>query len=199
MRRPGSALLLAASLAAAWPAWAWEPDARAQQVLARGGRYVDVRPDGPGASGLVRAAIDVAAPPKVVFQVLADCRLAPRMAPRLESCLVLERDPAGRWDVREHVSRAGLIPSLRSVFRSDFDPPRSITFQALGGDLPRFEGAWRVVELPAGAGSRVYYESRVTLPFRTPGPWARMTLRRDVVRALAALRRESLARAGQRG
>ena len=38
-----------------------------------------------------------------------------RMVKRLKSCRILEHDPAGRWDVREHVSRAGILPAVRSV------------------------------------------------------------------------------------
>jgi ribosome-associated toxin RatA of RatAB toxin-antitoxin module len=180
-------------LATATAARAADLPPRALTQLDRGHAYVDVRPDGDGASGLILAAIDIAAPPEVVFKVITDCELAPKMVSSLKSCRVLERDPGGRWDVREEVSKMTFVPSVRNVFRSDYDPPASVRFHRIGGDLKVFEGGWRIE--PHGQGSRVIYENRVSAPFRVPGYLARIALRFEVPQALQALRRESLARA----
>lgn len=187
-------LLVLASLLLAAPAAAFEVPPRAEGLLDRGRPYVDVRPDEDGASGLIRGVIDVAAPPEVVFATISDCALAPKMAANLKSCRILDRDPAGRWDVREHVSRATFLPSVRSVMRFDYDPPRRIDFARVGGDLPVIEGSWRL-EPQGGGRVRVFYENRVAAPFHVPGAIARIVLRRDVPAALLALRREALARA----
>lgn len=190
MRRLGfafSILVLASAARAA------ELPARALTQLDRGRPYVDVQPDRDGGSGLILAAIDIAAPPEVVFKVVTDCDLAPRMVASLKSCRVLERDPAGRWDVREEISKMTFVPSVRNVFRSDYDPPDSVRFHRVAGDLKVFEGGWRIE--PRGPGSRVIYENRVSAPFRVPGYLARLALRFEVPQALQALRRESLARA----
>ena len=153
--------------------------------------YVDVRSD--GSSGVIRASIDIAAPRNVVWQVMNDCGLAPRLSPSLKSCRVLERDPQGRWDVRENVSRRTLVPPIRNVYRQEYDPPGRITFRRTDGDLKAFEGEWRLVQM--GDKVRVSYEARVTTAFAVP-PWAaRMVLRNDIPTALLALRRESMARA----
>jgi hypothetical protein len=187
-------LALIASLVAATAARASvDLDARARALLDRGRPYVQVRADPDGRSGRITAAIDVAAPPEVVFRVIADCDLAPRMVDSLKSCRILQSDPAGRWDIREDISKMGFLPSVRNVFRSDYDPPRRVRFHRVGGDLEVFEGEWRVE--PRGPGARVLYESRVAAPFRAPGPIARMALRFEVPKALLALRREALARA----
>ena len=179
---------------AAGPAWAFDLPAEAHQALARGEAWFEVRPDRAGAAGQVHAVEDVAAPPERVFAVMTDCALAPRMAPSLKSCRVLERDPAGRWDVREHVSRPMLfVPSVRSVFRSDYDPPRGFTYRRTGGDLRVLEGDWRLTPLDGGARTRVVYEGRAALPFAVPHALARAVLRQQVSQALAALRRECLA------
>jgi ribosome-associated toxin RatA of RatAB toxin-antitoxin module len=130
----------------------------------------------------------------VVFAVITDCALAPKMVASLKSCRVLERDPAGHWDVREQVSKMTFVPSVRNVFRSDYDPPGHVRFHRIDGDLKVFEGEWRIE--PHGTGSRVIYENRASLPFRVPGYLARIALRIDVRQALLALRRESLARIG---
>jgi uncharacterized protein YndB with AHSA1/START domain len=183
------AVLLVAS-----PARAWEPTGQVLAGLSRG-PYVEVRPDPDGASGLIRAAEEIAAPPGVVWALLTDCELAPRMAPGLKSCRILERDPCGRWDLREQIARPTLMPRFRSVVRSDFEPPRRLRFRRTDGDLKVLEGEWRLTPLQGGRATRVVYESRAASPYAVPGALARLVLRRDVLAAMAALKRESLARA----
>ena len=165
---------------------------RAQAQLERGRPYVDVEPGPDGTSGVVRAAIDVAAPEAVVFKVMTDCDLAPRMVANLTSCRVLDRDPQGRWDVREEISKMTFAPSVRTVYREDFDPPHGVIFHRTDGDLKVFEGQWRLE--PHGDGVRVTYEAKIAAPFAVPGWVARLALRHDLPQALLALRREALAR-----
>ena len=175
-------------------ACAQDPPAEAERALARGDAWVEVLPDLKGAGGRVRAAETLDAPPERVFAVITDCALAPRMVANLKSCRVLERDPAGRWDVREHVSRPMLfLPSVRSVFRSDYDPPRGFSYRRVGGDLKVLEGSWRLIPLDGGVRTRVAYEGRAALPYPVPGALARAVLRQQVSQALAALRRQCLA------
>jgi len=186
-------LLVIAALASAWPASGFDLSARAEALLDRGRPYADVTPDPDGSSGRIRAAIDIAAPPQAIWSVMTDCDLAPKMVANLKSCRILERDPQGRWDIREQISKMTFVPSVRSVFREDFEPPRRMTFHRVGGDLKVLEGEWLLT--PHGALTRVTYEARVAAPFSVPGWIARLALRHDVPMALLALRRESVARA----
>ena len=87
-----------------------------------------------------------------------------------------------------------ILPPVRSVFRSEYDPPRRIRFYREGGQLQVLHGEWRLIPLDGGARTRVLYESRASTPFAIPAPIARMALRRDIPDALAALRREVMAR-----
>jgi uncharacterized protein YndB with AHSA1/START domain len=187
--------LLLLMLALATPAFAWEPDATALEVLRRSEPFVEVMSEPGRASGLIHGAIEIAAPPERVWRTMTDCQLAPRMVARLKTCRILERDPAGHWDVREHVSRTGFLPPVRNVIRSDYEPPRRLRFHRVGGDLEVFEGEWRLVSLNGGARTRVVYENRAAFPFAVPRALGRMALRHDVPLALEALRRESLAAA----
>lgn len=180
------AVLLVAGPAAAQPF-----SAAVKAELDGGKPYVDVRSE--GASGVIRAAIDIAAPRSAVWQVMVDCGLAPKLSPSLKSCRVLERDPQGRWDVRENVSRRTIVPAVRNVYRQDYAPPDRITFRRMDGDLKSFEGEWRLLQV--GDKVRVTYEARVTAPFAVPQWMARMALRSEVPVALLALRREAMARA----
>jgi len=187
---PIAALLLTAS-----SALAGELPSRAQAQLDRGRPFVDVEPGPDGRSGAILAAIDVAAPQAVVWSVMTDCDLAPKMVANLKSCRILERDPQGRWDVREEISKMTFTPSVRTVYREDFEPNRRMAFHRTGGDLAIFEGEWRLE--PRGDRVRVTYEARVAAPFSVPGWVARLALRHDVPMALLALRREAMARAPQ--
>jgi hypothetical protein len=125
---------------------------------------------------------------------MTECEDAPRMVASLQSCRVLERDPLGRWDVREFVSRPSLLlPPVRNIFRSDYQPPQRIAFRRTGGDLALFEGEWRVE--PAGAPGearvRVSYHARIEARLRAPAWVARLALRGEVRDALLAFRREA--------
>ena len=126
-------LLILAVVVAAGPAWAMDLTPEAQAALDRGKPYAEVRRDADGSSGMIRAAIDIAAPQAAVWSVMTDCALAPRMVDNLKSCRILDRDPQGRWDIREQVSRMTFIPSVRTGFREDFDAPRKMTFHRTGG------------------------------------------------------------------
>jgi carbon monoxide dehydrogenase subunit G len=184
--------LAIAALVAASSAGAMELPPGAQAALDHGRPYAEVKPSADGSSGVIRAAIDIAAPPEVIWSVMTDCDLAPKMVANLKSCRILDRDPRGRWDVREQISKMTFVPSVRSVFREDFEPPNRLTFHQVGGDLKVLEGEWRLT--PHGETTQVTYEAHVAAPFSVPGWLARLALRHDVPMALLALRREALAR-----
>ena len=185
------ALFVIAALAAG-PAGAFEIPARAEAVLVRGHPWVDVRPDPDGYSGQVRAAIDIAASRETIWTLMLDCNAAMRMVANLKNCRVLERDPLGGFDVREQVSRAAFLPSVRSVYRSDYERPNRIRFHRTGGDMKVLEGEWRLETRVDGV--RVTYEARAAAPFTVPGWIARAALRHDVPAALVALRDEARGR-----
>ena len=149
---------------------------------------VTVEADAKGASGDIRAQVDIAAPPELVWRVLIDCAQAPRLMVGAKSCRVLRRDAGGRWDVREQISSGGLLPSIRTVLRSDYDAPRTVYFHRIDGDLKVLEGSWRLEPLDGGLGTRVIYESRVTAPFGVPAFLARSVLRKDMPRTMNNLR-----------
>lgn len=188
-----TAVVMAASpLLAGSPSRAAELPQRALHLLDRGRPYVAVKPDADGASGAILAAIDVAAPVAVVWSVMTDCDLAVKIVANLKTCRIIERDPKGRWDIREEVTRSTFTPAVRTVYREDFEPPRRMSFHRTGGDLKVLEGEWRLE--PHGDQVRVTYEAKVAAPFSVPGWAARLALRHDVPMALLALRREAVAR-----
>jgi uncharacterized membrane protein len=157
---------------------------------------VSVTSDAHGASGDVRASIEIAASPAVVWKVMTDCAAVPRLMVNVRSCRVIDRDPAGRWDVREQITNASLLPAVRTVLRSDYDYPRTVRFHRIDGDFKILEGSWLLEPLDGGAHTRVTYESRMTAPFAAPGFIVRAVLRKDLPRTLGNLRAACEARQG---
>src|SRR5438270_6953975 len=99
------------------PAAAFDLSAAAEAALAHGRPYVEVQRSADGASGRIRAVIEIDAPQQTVWRLMTDCGLAPRLVPDLKSCRIVERDPKGLWDVREQVSEGPFLPSVRTVYR----------------------------------------------------------------------------------
>jgi ribosome-associated toxin RatA of RatAB toxin-antitoxin module len=154
---------------------------------------VSVDYDEDAAAARVTAAIDISAPPQIVYAVMLDCSLALKIVSGLESCRVTERSADGAWDVREHIiSISVLLPRIRNVFRSDYQRNRSIRFRRVDGDLKLSDGEWRLQPLAGGTATRVTYRSHVALSAPVPGPLVRAAIRYDIPGMLLALRRESL-------
>ena len=174
----------------------WTPDRAAQRRLGAGEAVAEVKP-APDGAGLVRAAIDIAAPAALVWRVMTDCRETPSLIESASPCRVLAADPSGAWDVREQVTKGGLFfPSLRNVYRSDYAPFGLIRFRKAGGDLTEEDGAWRLVPLAGGRVTRVLYVNLVGARTLIPAPLVRLGLERDTAKVLLNLRRECL-RAGR--
>jgi uncharacterized membrane protein len=157
---------------------------------------VNVTPDPQGASGIVHAQIDINAAPETVWKIMVDCDQVPKLMANVKYCHVLQHDPAGHWDVREQVTKASLLPSVRVVMRSDYDEPRSVHFHRTDGDLKIVEGSWLLQPLDGGARTRVVYDSRIAAPFSAPGMLVRPLMRGDMVHTLTNLRAACEAKAG---
>jgi uncharacterized protein YndB with AHSA1/START domain len=193
MRPAAAVILLAAILTPTSPVFAWEPDPAVERTLAEGRAWAEVLPDTDGA-GLIHAAIDIAAPPKTVWRVMTDCRLAAKLVATVTSCKVLQSDPQDRWDVREQVTRGGLFfPSLHNVFRSDYERYSLIRFHRVSGDMKIEDGEWRLEPLDGGAGTRVIYVNRIAVNLFAPAFMVRAGIKSDTPKVLMNLRRESLA------
>ncbi|WP_340644266.1 SRPBCC family protein [Phenylobacterium sp.] len=171
--------------------------AMASPALAAGGfeavPTVSAQAEG-GSAGVIHAAMDVAAPPDVVWKVLSDCEGAPRYMPKLLSCKTLERDPAGHWDVREHRLEGNAFkPVMRNVFRTTLEPPRRLAFHRTGGDWKRSDGEWRLSAIPGG--THVTYELHVAIDAPVPAGMVRGAVAKGMPASMLALRKEALAQA----
>lgn len=192
-------LLAAASLACAGlsapAASGEEPSARPESHVDRGEAIAIVSQAADGDGVHVTAAVEIALPAAEVWPVMTSCDRAPTFVPGLVSCRILERDPSGAWDIREHVSSPGwLLPNVRTVFRSEYVPNQRVSFARVAGDLSRSEGEWRLTELNGGNSTRVSYVADVNYDTMLPGFMLRSHLQDQMVRVLSALRRECMRR-----
>lgn len=182
---------IATLLAAIAPAHAAPLTAADLTRLAAGEIVVSVAADDRGAAGRVEAAVDIPAPPPVVWRIMLDCTRAVRYVTGLESCRIVEADPAGRWDVREHrINLLTLVPRIRNVFRSNYEPYRAIAFSRVDGDLSTLEGVWTLEPIQAGAATRLRYQARIGLSAPIPDFVVRSAIESDLPRMLKALRQE---------
>ena len=169
-------------------------DALLAKRLAAGEIIVDVTAVPDTSGGRVTALLDLPASQRRVWEVMLDCKRSVKIADNLKSCKVTSADPNGRWDVREHlVQWVWPLPTIRSVFRSEYLPFDSIRFQRVEGDLKALIGIWRLESLDSGRVTRLRYEAIVDPGVTLPGFLVRSTMEADFRKTLAALRREIVA------
>lgn len=158
--------------------------------LMQGEVLIDISSDDSSA-GIIKAAIDIPASAKAVWRVMADCARSPKYVPGLVSCKILETASNGKNDVREHVVKwAWFMPPVRSVFRSYYDPWKTIRFQKMDGDLADLSGEWRLEPVNGGKATRLFYSAKIALSLPLPDAMVRGVLERDVPQTLKALRTE---------
>ena len=184
-------LTLAASTALAAVA-AWSPGPAAQTALARGGVFIEVVGEPDNRHGVIRAAIDIAAPRERVWRVMTDCARSGTLIHN-STCRIVSGNMLAGSDVREQVMAGNIVfPSMHNVVRTDYTPFSSMRFRRTAGDFQTLEGEWRLESINNGAGTRVIYVNRLAVNLRIPAALMREGMRRDVPRMLQNLRRESL-------
>lgn len=170
-------------------AWAREP-AAVPPGLSREIIF-NVAADDGDADGLIRAQVEIAAPPDRVWTVMLDCDRVPRFLTAIKSCKVLETSRDGLTDIREHRSRwIAFLPETVSVFRSVYAPAREIKFEQIRGDFRVLKGFWRLEPLKDGAATRVTYEAHVGVDLPVPRFVVRAALEQDIPGFFAAFRDE---------
>lgn len=173
----------ASALAAPLPASANKP-------LKAGLPWITVTLDKDSEAALIHAAIDIPAPAERIWKAMTDCRYAARLVTNVTRCRVLSQG-AG-WDVREHVTAGNMfLPTIRNVFRSDYEPYRRIRFQRVDGDLKAMQGEWGLTALNEGRWTRVTYENRLSARILAPAAMVRAGLRKDTPKVLVNLRNVS--------
>jgi hypothetical protein len=190
-----SSALLALLLALVEPASAtaqsaWVADPAIQQRLAAGEVVVATSAIDPAhPRGRVRAAVRIPAAPEAIWRIVTDCHEAVSFVPGLRRCRLVDSAPDGSWQDVEHEMRfSWLLPTVRYVFRADYERPHRIDFHRISGDLKEEEGTWLFTPTPDGVATVVEYEVYVDPGFWIPQTLVAHTLRRDTRTVLTGLR-----------
>ena len=181
--------LLGSSAAAADAGWLADTEVRrrlaAGEVVVQAGAAVD--PERP--RGRVRAAVLIRARPEAIWAVMTDCRQTPLFVPGLKYCRRIDGAPDGRWeDIEQEIRYSWFLPTVRYVFRADYERPHRIDFHRISGDLKQEEGTWVLTPTPDGLGTVVEYEMYLDPGFWIPQALINRSLRKDLPAALAGLR-----------
>jgi Polyketide cyclase / dehydrase and lipid transport len=185
-----AALLLVLPIAlASQPGWVAEPGIQSRlaagEVVVQAASEID--PTAP--RGRARAAVRINASPQVIWSVMTDCQQAIVFVPGLKRCRRLDGAPDGRWENIEHEVRySWLLPTVRYVFRADYDRPRRIDFHRISGDLKAEEGTWLLTQTADGTGTVVQYDVYVDPGFWIPQFLVMRSLHQDLPAALSGLR-----------
>jgi uncharacterized protein YndB with AHSA1/START domain len=157
---------------------------------------VHVETDAAMSAAHVRASIDIAAPPQTVWRVITDCARAPHIIPHLESCQIVKHDPAGRWDIREHVINwAALMPKIRTVVRNSYETDKRLLFKRVDGDMRVSQGEWKLE--PNAHGTRLSYNAMVAPNFPVPEFMVEHAVHEDMPNLLRAIEHASEADAAK--
>ena len=168
----------------------WVTDPAIQQRLAAGEVVVATSAIDPAhPRGRIRAAVRIEATPEEIWSIVTDCRRALLFVPGLRECRRIDGAADGSWqDVEHEVRYSWLLPTVRYVFRADYDRPHRIDFHRISGNLKEEEGTWLFTPTADGTGTVVQYEVYVDPGFWIPQALVAHSLRRDSRAVLTGLR-----------
>jgi hypothetical protein len=174
---------------AAQTSWVAEPAVErrleAGEVVVQAATAID--PTAP--QGRVRAAVRIHASPEAIWAVMTDCSQALVFVPGLRHCRRIDGAADGRWEDIEHEVRySWLLPTVRYVFRAQYDRPHRMDFRRVSGDLKEEEGTWLLTQTPDGSATVVEYEVYLNPGFWIPQFLVARSLRKDVPAVLSGLR-----------
>ena len=168
----------------------WVSDPAVQQRLAGGEVVVTTSPIDPAhPRGRIRAAVRIRATPEAIWAVMTDCQQARAYVPGLKRCRRIDGAPDGSWqDIEHEVRLSWLLPTVRYVFRAQYDRPHRIDFHRISGDLKEEEGTWLLSATADGSATVVEYEVYIDPGFWIPQPLVAHSLRKELPAALNGLR-----------
>ncbi len=137
---------------------------------------------------VIKLAVEIAAPPQVIWDILTACQIAPEYVPNVQSCRKLEVLDGGRADLFVQVIKpVFFIPAFEHVFRLDYTPYTRIDVHRVSGPIAHMDGSWWLLPQPDGR-TLLVYNLALDPGFPIPRFFVRATLKRDAPRVLSAVR-----------
>lgn len=137
---------------------------------------------------LIKLAIDIAAPPQAIWDVLRACQIAPEYVPNVQSCRRLEVLDNGHAELFVQVIKPiFFVPSFEHVFRLDYTPYTRIDVHRVSGPIAHLDGTWWLLPQPDGH-TLLVYDLALDPGVPIPRFFVRATLRRDLPKVMQAVR-----------
>jgi hypothetical protein len=137
----------------------------------------------------IKVAIDIASPPRAIWDVLTACDVAPEYVPNVVSCRRLEVLDDGRAELFVQVVKpAFFIPAFEHVFRMDYTPYTRIDLHRESGPIALMEGTWWLLPEDDGGHTLLVYDLALDPGMPIPRFFVRATLKRDLPKVLQAVR-----------
>lgn len=179
--RPRPQTRTAAADAAAASKRAEEEEAAAQKAAAEAEAKKVEPPAKKAATDVVEMSKVIAKPIDEVFATVSDFAEYPNWVTGLSAVEILETDPATGL-AKEVTFKAGTLGvSISYTLRYDMNPPESMTWVTVAGDVERIDGAYKLTANDDGTTS-VAYALEVDPGFAVPG-FLRKTVTKIVVGA----------------
>lgn len=162
-------------------------------TLANGGHIISVWRDNTREDAAIEVfgAIDIDAPPAIIWNMMLDCERAQIIVEDMSSCKILDSAADKSWDIREQKMKVGpLLPKSVSIFRSDYDPHKSIKISLVGGNMKVQDGLWVLSPIENGK-TRVSYRATVLSKFSVPRTLIKRAIRKDVPKILNNMRTQA--------
>ena len=177
-------LLLIAHTASAEPDLSWID----RQAVAAGMVFLQTERGERPQIVRIRLAVDVAAAPQAIWDVLTACQIAPEYVPNVVSCRRLEVLDDGRAELFVQVIKpVFFIPAFEHVFRLDYTPYTRIDVHRVSGPIALMEGSWWLLAEDGGH-TLLVYDLALDPGFPIPRFFVRATLKRDLPKVLQAVR-----------
>jgi hypothetical protein len=136
--------------------------------------------------------IDVAtlirAPKETIWNILAECEIAPEYVPNVVACELIDSINDGRSELFiQTVKPAFFMPRFEHVFRLDYFPYDRIDVHRVSGPIAEMEGSWWLLDQADGS-VMLLHTLRLQPGIPVPRVFVRATLRRDLPIVLDAVR-----------
>jgi carbon monoxide dehydrogenase subunit G len=137
----------------------------------------------------VQAAIRVRAVPQVVWNLITRCDSVATFVPGLRHCERLQTAADGSWSIVEHDIRYSvLMPTIRSIVRSQYQAPHRVDFVGIGGNVKAESGSWVLEPASDGQATTVEYSISIEPGFFVPRAVVRRSLSKELPVMLTGLR-----------
>ncbi len=136
----------------------------------------------------VFGAIDVNASPQQLWDIMKNCELQLQIISNMTRCEIQKQDVAAGWDERVQVLKIGrFLPRVKSKFRSEYTPYRTIKITRTGGDLSVLDGIWSLSSTHDNQ-TRIAYRARLKPKLPVPRKLMQKATRKDMPAILMNLR-----------